>query len=60
MYNMDEPGFKLTYISGNQKLLAVKFSKRFTVIFGKKGRNRDNSGLHEYKWKKLDFPNGSV
>jgi hypothetical protein len=29
IYNADEKGPKLTYISGNQELLAVKGSKRF-------------------------------
>jgi hypothetical protein len=37
MYNMDEPGLKLTYISGNQKLSALKRSKRFAVTFRGKG-----------------------
>jgi hypothetical protein len=36
IYNADETGFKLTYSSGNQKLLAVYGSKRFTVLLMEK------------------------
>jgi hypothetical protein len=36
VYNMDEAGFKLTYNSGNQKLLAVNGSKRFTALLSLK------------------------
>jgi hypothetical protein len=32
MYKVDETGFKLTYSDGNQKLLTVNGSKRFTVL----------------------------
>jgi hypothetical protein len=34
--NVDETGLKLTYICGNQKLLAVNGSKRFPVLLKEK------------------------
>jgi hypothetical protein len=36
IYNVDEAVLKVTYNSGNQKLLAVKGSKRFTVLLAEK------------------------
>jgi hypothetical protein len=56
IYNADATGLKPTNISGNQTLLAVKGNKSSR----RKRRNRDNSGLHECKWKQFDSPNGSV
>jgi hypothetical protein len=32
IYNVDDTGLKMIYNSGNQKLLAVKGNKRFTVL----------------------------
>jgi hypothetical protein len=49
-----------TYNSGNQKLLAVKGSKSSLCYSWSKRGNRDNSGLHECKWKQLDSTSGSV
>jgi hypothetical protein len=60
IYTVDKTRLKLTYNSGDQKLLAVKGSKRFIVLFMEKRRKHENSGLQEYRWKQLDFPNGSV
>jgi hypothetical protein len=60
IYTVDKTRPKLAYNSGDQKLLAVKGSKRFIVLQMEKRRKHENSGPHEYRWKQLDFPNGSV